>query len=73
MRPYDRLRDKVHATEGILTPLDEDSCLLTVGADDESFLFVIVGIFDVDFTVLGPPSVRDRAAVLARRYRDAAE
>jgi len=60
-------------TEGALTAVDDRHCLLTVGADSEAFLLVIVGIYDVNFTVLGPPSLRERAATLARRYQQASE
>lgn len=71
--PLEQVWDRSHLTEGALTAVDDRHCLLTVGADSEAFLLVIVGIYDVNFTVLGPPSLRERAATLARRYQQASE
>jgi predicted DNA-binding transcriptional regulator YafY len=71
--PLEQVENRSHLTEGALTAVDDHHCLLTVGADSEAFLLVIVGIYDVDFTVLDPPSLRKRAASLARRYLQATE
>src|SRR5215213_7666267 len=53
--PIEQLRGKSHLTEGMLAPVDERQCILTVGADSEAMLLVLVGIYDCDFTVLHPP------------------
>ena len=68
----EQLRGRSHLTEGLIEPIDEQSCLLTVGADSVAMLFVFVGIYDVAFTVLGPPAAIERTAVMAERYRLAA-
>ena len=70
--PVEQLRGKSHLTEGMLTPVDERQCILTVGADSEAMLLVLVGIYDCDFTVLDPPGAIQRAAALAQRYQRAA-
>jgi predicted DNA-binding transcriptional regulator YafY len=70
--PIEELRARSHLADGVLEPIDEHSCLLTTGADNERMLLVIVGIYDVDFAVLDPPSVLRRAAEMADRYRRAA-
>jgi len=69
--PIDQLRGKSHLTEGMLAPVDDHHCILTVGADSEAMLFVFVGIYDCDFTVLDPPGAIERAAALAQRYQRA--
>jgi predicted DNA-binding transcriptional regulator YafY len=71
--PARELLGRSQLTEGMIEPVDEHSCLLTVGADSVSMLFVLVGIYDVDFTVLDPPGAARRAAELAERYRLAAD
>jgi predicted DNA-binding transcriptional regulator YafY len=70
--PIEQLRGKAHLTEGMLSPVDDNHCILTVGADSEAFLFILVGIYDCDFTVLDPPGAIRRAAALAERYQRAA-
>jgi hypothetical protein len=70
--PARELLGRSQLTEGMIEPVDEHSCLLTVGADSVSMLFVLVGIYDVDFTVLDPPGAARRAAELAERYQLAA-
>jgi predicted DNA-binding transcriptional regulator YafY len=70
--PVEQLRGRHHLADGMLEPVDDRSCLLTAGADNEAMLLVIVGIYDVDFTVLHPPALIRRAADMADRYRRAA-
>jgi predicted DNA-binding transcriptional regulator YafY len=69
--PLGELRDRYHLADGLLDPVDDHTCLLTTGADNEAMLLVIVGVYDVDFTVLDPPTVIRRAAEMAARYRRA--
>jgi predicted DNA-binding transcriptional regulator YafY len=71
--PVERLRGRHHLADGMLESVDDRSCLLVVGADNEAMLLVIVGIYDVDFTVIDPPAVVRRAADMADRYRRAAQ
>lgn len=69
--PVEELRGRSHLSDGMLEPVDDRSCLLTAGADNEAMLLVIVGIYDVDFTVIDPPALIRRAAEMADRYRRA--
>jgi predicted DNA-binding transcriptional regulator YafY len=70
--PAEQLRGRHHLADGMLESVDDRSCLLTTGADNEAMLLVIVGIYDVDFTVIDPPALIRRAADMADRYRRAA-
>jgi predicted DNA-binding transcriptional regulator YafY len=70
--PIEQLRGRSHLADGMLEPVDDRTCRLTTGADSDAMLLVIVGIYDVDFTVLDPPTVIRRAAEMADRYRRAA-
>jgi predicted DNA-binding transcriptional regulator YafY len=60
------------ATSGGITPIDENSCELVTGADSLYDLVTYLGKFDVPFTVLEPPELRDMLRELAARYAAAA-
>lgn len=54
-------------TTGVVEPVDERSCLLTLRGDDLHVIAVVVAFLDVDFDVLDPPELRERLRDLARR------
>ncbi|RNL87320.1 helix-turn-helix transcriptional regulator [Halostreptopolyspora alba] len=57
---------------GVVEPVDDESCLLRVGASSPRLLAAWLGALDTDFEVLEPEQLRDHVATLARRYRRAA-
>ncbi|GAA3455250.1 helix-turn-helix transcriptional regulator [Dactylosporangium matsuzakiense] len=59
-------------TSGRITPLGERECELATGADSLFDLMTYVGKFEVPFTVLDPPELRDFLRTLAGRYLEAA-
>jgi predicted DNA-binding transcriptional regulator YafY len=59
-------------TSGRITPLGEDACELATGTDSLYELMTYIGKFEVPFTVLEPPELRDFLRSLAGRYAQAA-
>lgn len=57
---------------GVVEPLGADRCRLVIGSWSWQSLAAWVGLFDADIEIVGPDELRDAAAVLARRYADAA-
>lgn len=55
-------------TYGQVTPVDEATCELVTGTDSLHDLAACLGRFDVPFTVLEPPKLRDLLRELAARY-----
>jgi predicted DNA-binding transcriptional regulator YafY len=74
-------RVRVHApaaritsrTMGIVEPIDEQACLLSLGGESLHMLALIVGMLDVDFDVVEPPELVDHLRRLADRYQRAAQ
>jgi predicted DNA-binding transcriptional regulator YafY len=53
---------------GVLTPVDEHTCLLEVGADSLVALTQIISLVDVEFEVIEPLELIETFARLAARY-----
>ncbi|MEU8193258.1 WYL domain-containing protein [Microbispora amethystogenes] len=70
--PADEIRRRWPGVPGGLTPVDETSCLLEVGADTFEMLALHLGLLGVDFRVLDPPELSEAVAALGRRYLRAA-
>lgn len=79
MWPY-HARALIHApaetvagrTNGLLEPIDEHTCALTLAGDSLGVIAVILGLLDVDFDVIQPPELIHYLAGLANRYQRAA-
>jgi predicted DNA-binding transcriptional regulator YafY len=71
--PASRVVELITPSGGLIEPVDEQTCTLTMGADSMHLLAVFAGLLDVDFEVVDPPELRDRLARLGRRYLRAAD
>jgi predicted DNA-binding transcriptional regulator YafY len=56
-----------------LEPVDDRSCIGTVGSDDPYLLALFLGLLDVDFELIDAPELAEQLAKLARRYARAAQ
>lgn len=61
-----------YTRDGIVEELGPDRCRLVLGAWSWRGLAAMIGMFDADIEVIGPPELTDAFAHLARRYADAA-
>ncbi|RQX11801.1 transcriptional regulator, partial [Micromonospora chalcea] len=59
--------------DGIVEELGPDRCRLTQGGWSWAGLAALLGRYDADIEVVGPPELREAFARLARRYAAAAE
>jgi predicted DNA-binding transcriptional regulator YafY len=64
--------ERVTPAAGLLTPVDERSCILETGSGSLQDLVGYLTGLDVDFEVLDPPELRDLLRGLAARYSAAA-
>ena len=64
--------DRVTPAAGLLTPVDERSCILETGSGSVDDVIGYLTGLNVDFDVLDPPELRDRLRVIAERYAAAA-
>ncbi|MDH6283428.1 helix-turn-helix transcriptional regulator [Prescottella agglutinans] len=76
--PIDEITPMVDAAWGTLEDAPDDRCVVALGGDSPRSIARWLSAFDVDFTVLDPPELRDecrlaaeRHALAARRYGDA--
>ncbi|WP_017576451.1 helix-turn-helix transcriptional regulator [Nocardiopsis kunsanensis] len=53
---------------GVVEPVDEHTCLLSVGGESVTVLAPWLGSLEADFEVLDPPELAEQVALLARRY-----
>lgn len=70
--PIDVVTDKITAMGGLVTALDDGSCLLQTGGDSWHDLAGYLGSLGVAFEVLDPPELRAHLRELAARYSAAA-
>ncbi len=70
--PVERLAEQLAPAGGLLTPMDERSCLLETGGDSLHELAAYLGSLSVAFDVLDPPELRALLGDLAARYAAAA-
>lgn len=79
MWPY-RPKVRVHApaaeitgrVNGIITPIDDQTCLLEVAGDSYELAALVVGMLGVDFEVESPPEFADHLRALSERFANAA-
>ena len=69
--PIDRVAERVTPTSGRLEPVDEDSCLLSAGADSLDGLTVYIGLLGFDFEVLDPPELVEHIRAYCQRLQRA--
>ena len=62
------LAARVPQTVGTLEPIDDDTCLLSTGADWLGGLAVYIAVIGVDFEVLEPPELTEEIRRLAERF-----
>ncbi len=65
--PIEQVRLSVSPTKGTLTPIDENSCLLDLGADSLQGIAYLIGMLGVEFEVHEPPELPAALAELAGR------
>jgi predicted DNA-binding transcriptional regulator YafY len=70
--PAATIADRIPSTAGILTPVDDTTCLLETGGESLDNLAGFLGALRVDFTVLDPPELHALIGRLAERYAAAA-
>ena len=59
----------VPASVAVLEAIDDDTTLLTTGADQLDSLAIHIAVLDVDFRVLEPEALRTRMLELAARLQ----
>jgi predicted DNA-binding transcriptional regulator YafY len=77
--PY-RCRLRVHApasqitgrVDGIVSPIDDHTCLLELASDSLSLVALVVGMLDLDFDVESPPELAHHLRKLSKRLTNAA-
>ncbi len=77
--PY-RARLRVHApasriagrVDGVVTPLDDDTCLLELASDSLDLVALVAGMLGVDFDVESPPELTRHLRTLSDRFASAA-
>jgi predicted DNA-binding transcriptional regulator YafY len=70
--PAPVIAEQVPPTTGVIEPVDQDTCLLTTGADALDSIAFHLAWLGVDFTVLGPPELIEHVRALADRLHRAA-
>ncbi|MGI5157911.1 helix-turn-helix transcriptional regulator [Microbispora sp. CA-102843] len=77
--PY-RSRLRMHApasriagrVDGVVTPIDDDTCLLELASDSLDLVALVAGMLDVDFDVESPPELGRHLRKLSDRFASAA-
>ncbi|GAA2631883.1 WYL domain-containing protein [Dactylosporangium fulvum] len=70
--PAEVVAERSTTTSGQVVPLDDGTCELVTGTDSLHDLVTYLSKFDVPFTVLEPPELKDLLRELAARYERAA-
>jgi predicted DNA-binding transcriptional regulator YafY len=66
------MADRLPPAAGLLTPIDDRTCLFDTGTESLADLVTFLTKLDVDFEVQHPPELRTMLQELARRYTAAA-
>ena len=61
------MAERVPPTVATLEAVDDETCVLTSGANSLDHLAVHLALIDVDFEILDPPALVDRVAAMAAR------
>jgi predicted DNA-binding transcriptional regulator YafY len=65
--PADVVAERLPPSVGVIEPADAGRAILTAGSDSLDALAFHIAMLDLDFTVLAPPELAERIAVLATR------
>lgn len=60
-------------TTGLVEPVDDDTCLLTLGGESLHLIAMVIGMLDADFVVVEPAELRGHLDRLAARFTRAAK
>ncbi|KAA0023814.1 helix-turn-helix transcriptional regulator [Antrihabitans cavernicola] len=66
--PFDQIAPGVHEDWGTLEATDDGNCAIVIRADSLYSIAKWLSAFDVDFTVLDPPELRDECRKVAQRH-----
>lgn len=69
--PAEEVADRINPAVGVLTAVDERTCVLDTGADTIDTLAVHLGLLGQDFEVTDPPELVEHLRALAARYHRA--
>jgi predicted DNA-binding transcriptional regulator YafY len=69
--PATTVAEHIAPSVGVIEPAGEDKCILTTGSDSLDAIAMHLGLFDLAFTVLGPPELRTRIQAVANRLQQA--
>lgn len=69
----DQVRERVNIYDGVLEPVSENRCVLSVGGEDLRGMALHVAWLGFDFTVLDPPELREAVLGLSAWLRAAGE
>ena len=58
--------------DGIVTPIDDHTCLLELASDSLDLVSLVVGMLDVDFDIESPPELAQHLRKLSDRFANAA-
>jgi predicted DNA-binding transcriptional regulator YafY len=70
--PADAVRSRMWPLHGRLVPIDENSCMLYLGAENPQILAYLLVVLDVDFTVESPAGFDGYLRTVADRFTTAA-
>ncbi|SQI30487.1 DeoR family transcriptional regulator [Rhodococcus coprophilus] len=71
--PFDTVAPRVDGWWGTIEPVDDEHCALGLGGSSLESIADWLAAFEVDFTVLDPPELRDACGLAARRHTVIAE
>ncbi|MFF3226969.1 helix-turn-helix transcriptional regulator [Nocardia suismassiliense] len=69
--PIEQAAARIPARNGLLEPIDDNTCLLTTYPDAPEYLARAIVLLPVDYVVLDPPAVAAELRALAERATDA--
>jgi predicted DNA-binding transcriptional regulator YafY len=69
--PADAVVARINPAVGVVTAVDDGTCVLETGADTVDSLAVHLGLLGFDFEVTGPPELVAHLRELATRYQRA--
>jgi predicted DNA-binding transcriptional regulator YafY len=67
-----QLAERLHPAAGIVESVDDETCVLHIGAYSLDGLSVHLALMGLEFEVVNPPELAERIRVLAERFRKAA-
>ncbi|MEV4175908.1 YafY family protein [Nonomuraea sp. NPDC049709] len=65
--PITQIAERIRPRDGILTEVDDSTCMLRTAADSLQWLALTIGMFDVEFEVHEPPELIEYIRLLSGR------